>query len=108
LLVKFIECMLYTNRCHETPIYQILTAQKIDGEVMCQSSDNTLYPLTVRLGVSRRLNIFSNISITSGIIQVDKCVYSKFRGYSYQPLYCTLIILFFTKIIPQFCKRQCD
>ena len=25
MLVKFIECMLYTNHCHETPVHQIPT-----------------------------------------------------------------------------------
>ena len=45
LLVQFTcTCMLNTNHCHRTPIPGIPTAQTIDGDVMCQSSDNQLVP----------------------------------------------------------------
>ena len=43
LLVQFTRtCMLNTNHCHKTRIPWIPTAQTIDGDVMCQSSDSHL------------------------------------------------------------------
>ena len=55
-------------------------------------------------------DIFSEIC---GIEQLDQCkitfVYSKCRGHSYQPFYCTLdYYTILTKIIFQVCKCQCN
>jgi hypothetical protein len=57
LFVQFTcTCMLKTNHCHKTPIPWIPTAQTLDNEIKCQSSDNQLEILrSGRFGRNRGL-----------------------------------------------------
>jgi len=43
-LLSLFVYMSNTDHCHKTPVPQIPTAHKIDGKVMCQSSDRHLFP----------------------------------------------------------------